>query len=65
MRTAYRLEGYTMTEIDQEKQKRERLKEIKDLIERPIVGHAVDSTGDLFDHGKSDAPLFAVKTPKF
>jgi hypothetical protein len=30
---------------------------------KPLVGRPVDTTGDMFDPNKADAPLFALRTP--
>ena len=59
-----KLESVSAEEIRAESEARSRREAIRDRQAARLQGRSVDTTGDLFDRNKADAPLFAVATPK-
>lgn len=47
-----------------DEERRKRREALAERAARPLAARAVDTTGDLFDAYKADAPLFASRTPQ-
>jgi len=59
-----KLESVSKGQLEAETAKQTRKEAIADAQAKPLEGRAVDTTGDLFDATKTEAPLFAAPTPK-
>lgn len=58
------LQAPTADDLADEKTRRDARAEIERRQAAPLAGGQVDTTGDLFDQYKADAPLFAAPTPR-
>lgn len=58
---AFGLESATDEQLQTESEKAAQKKKLEEGLRKPLVGGAIDTTGDLLDETKSDNPLFSQK----
>ena len=60
----FTLENATPADLARETRDKANRAELDRRQAAPLIGGRIDTTGDLFDQYKADAPLFAAPTPK-
>ena len=60
----FTLQTATPTDLARETRAKADRAELERRQAAPLIGGRIDTTGDLFDQYKADAPLFAAPTPK-